>query len=160
MSGALADRLMHFCSEHSNQIAEQWYKTISTNSKTLTYHTMLKENCLRHAEFILRNLEKVYFSENPFQEVAHLLDVDGFVEERFAHNVPLDQVVYAIILLRRQLWLYAEFQALYSGVYDMMQMVDNINRVLLVFDYIIFITVGKYRTMSMEFSERKAVKAK
>jgi hypothetical protein len=153
MKMALADRLMQFCARNRSQIAEQWYKALSNNSKTQAYRSMPKEACVRHAEFIYINLEKLYFAENPESVGVHLLDVDGFVEDHFARNIPLEQVVYSVILLRRHIWLYAESQALYSGVDDMMQMLDNVNRVLLVFDYLIFIVTRKYHFMLKQSME-------
>ncbi len=147
MTGALSDKLMAFTTQHAHQIAEQWYKALSTNPRTQAYQSMHKEACLRHAEFIYKNLGEMYFSQNVEQTVSRLLDVDGFVEDHFARNIPLEQVVYALILLRRHLWLFAEFQALYNGVDDMMQMIESVNRVLLVFDYATFTIVKKYRLM-------------
>jgi hypothetical protein len=149
MKTALADRLMQFCANYSSQIAEQWYKALSNNTRTQAYSSMHKESCLRHAEFIYKNLGNFYFSEKPESVLAHMLDIDGFVEDHYARNIPLEQVIYAIILLRRHLWIYAESQALYNGEDDMMQMVENLNRVLLVFDYLIFIAASKYRSISM-----------
>jgi hypothetical protein len=150
MRSALADKLMQFSSSHSGKIAEQWYKALSSNPKTPAFSAMHREACIRHAECIYKNLEKLYFAENPESAILHLLDVDGFVEDHYARGIPLEQVIYSIILLRRHLWLYAEIQALYNGVDDLLQMVENINRVLLVFDYLIFIASSKYRLMSVQ----------
>jgi hypothetical protein len=147
MRSALADKLMQFSSSHSNKIAEQWYQALSTNTRTRAYSAMPRDACIRHAECIYKNLEKMYFAENPEIAVIHMLDVDGFVEDHYARSIPLEQVIYAIILLRRHLWLHAEIEALYDGVEDLLQMVENINRVLLVFDYLIFIVSNKYRLM-------------
>lgn len=145
---ALADRLMQLSANNSNQIAEQWYKALCTNSKTEAYLSMHKEACIRHAEFIYKNLENIYFAEKPESAASHLLDVDGFVEDHYARNIPVEQVIYSLILLRRNMWLYAESQALYDGVNDLMQMAENINRVVLVFDYLIFWVARKYRLIS------------
>jgi hypothetical protein len=145
MKLALADRLMQFSAAHSRQMAHEWYKALSTNAKTQAFNSMDREVCIRHAECIYKNLNQLYFAENCEKAVCQLLDTDEFVEDALALKIPFDQIVYAIILLRRHLWLYAEFQALYNGVEDMMQMVENINRVLLVFDYVIYQAAGKYR---------------
>jgi hypothetical protein len=147
VKSALADRLMQLSANNSSQIAEQWYKALSTNTKTQAYLSMSKEACIRHAEFFFKNLENIYFAENPESVAAHLLDVEGFVEDVYARNIPLEQVIYSVMLLRRHLWLYAESQALYDGVNDLMQMAENINRVVLVFDYLIFLIIRRYRSM-------------
>jgi hypothetical protein len=144
MKSALADRLMQFCSHYYRQISEQWYKSLSTSAKTPAFRSMPYETCTRHAGYIYQNLEKLYFAEDPEKAVAHLVETSKFVEDHLAYHIPLEQTVYSIILLRRHIWLYAESQALYNGVEDMMQMVENINRVVLVFDYIIFTVTKKY----------------
>lgn len=155
MKRSIADTLMQFTADHADQIGELWYKAISTNPRTQAYQFMNKETCLRHAEFICKNLNRLYFSENCAAEVSNLLDADGFVEDHYARNIPLDQIIYGIILLRRQLWLYADFQSLYNSIddVDMLQMVYSINRVLLVFDYIISIATGKYRLVQLNFKK-------
>jgi hypothetical protein len=147
VKGALSDRLMEFTAAHSSQIAEQWYKTLSTNAKTSAFQSMPKEACLRHAAFIYKNLGEMFFSENLEKAVSKVLDIDGFVEDHFARNIPLEQVIYGLILKRRHLWLFAEFQALFEGVEDLMQMLESVNRVLIVFDYIIYLVATKYQLM-------------
>jgi hypothetical protein len=154
---ALSDRLMQFSADHAPQIAEQWYKSLSSNPKTHAFRSMKKEVCLRHSEYIYKNLNHLFFADNCENAVANFLDMDGFVEDHYARGIPLDQVIYSVILLRRHLWLYAEAQSLYNGFEDMMQMIDNVNRVLLVFDYLIFITASKYRLIQDKISETKIV---
>ncbi len=150
MKFALGDRLMQFCANNFDQISDQWYKALSTNSRTQAYRSLHKEACTRHAEYIIKSMEKLYFADDPEKAVSHLLDVNGFVEDHQARNIPLEQVIYAIILLRRHLWLYAESQAFYEGVDDMMQMQQNINRVVLIFDYLTFTVANKYRLIQAQ----------
>jgi len=148
MRSALADRLMKCCANNSRIIAEQWYKALCTNTRTQAFSSMHRESCIRHAEFVYKNLEKIYFDEKPESTLAHLLDIEGFVEDHYARSIPLEQVIYSIVLLRRHLWLYAESQAIYEGIGDMLQMVESVNRVLLVCDYLMFIVAHKYRSKS------------
>ena len=154
---ALTDRLMQFTADHAHQIAEQWYQAVSTNTKTPAYRLMKKEVCIRHAEYIYQNLNKLFFADNCESAVANLLDVGGFVEDHYARGIPYNQVIYAIILLRRHLWLYAEQQSLYNGIDDILQMQENVNRVLLLFDYMIYITASKYHMIQDTFTESKKI---
>ena len=59
-------------------------------------------------------------------------------------GIPLCESIYSLILMRRQIWLSAEIQSLFMNVFDMHQAVDSINRVILLFDYGIYITVQHY----------------
>jgi hypothetical protein len=159
MYRAIADRLMQLASDHATQIAEQWYKAVTTNSKTPAYKSLSKEDGVRYAELVCRNLSTFYFAESCEKAVADFLSAHRYVEDRFSHDIPLNQVVYAIIMLRRHLWLYAEFQALYTTTEDLMQMMDSINRVLLVFDYIIFVSSTRYLELQAMSQEQKAIHA-
>jgi hypothetical protein len=91
----------------------------------------------------------MYFADNCFETVEHTLDVSGFAEDFFARGIPLEEVLYAVVLLRRHLWLYADSQAVFSSsVMDMYNALDSINRVTLVFDYVLFVTARKYGEMA------------
>jgi hypothetical protein len=148
MPKALADRLMDLCETHAPQIAEQWYQAVCLNPRTKSFTTMPKQACVRHAISIYHNLGDMFFSDNCCKAVARNLDESGFVEDHFARGIPLEEVVYSLILLRRQIWLYAELQALYGDAQDMSQAAYSINRILLVFDYAIHDVVKRYGEMS------------
>jgi hypothetical protein len=148
MQRAFADRLIDFCDRNAEKIADQWYKALSINPRTKSYRLMSKEGCLRHATFLFRNLGQMYFAESCDNAVARTLDTHGFVEDHFARGIPLNEIIYALILMRRHIWLCAEAEILYYSSEDMIHAVDSINRVLLVFDYAVFEAAYKYAEIS------------
>lgn len=153
MQRAMVDRLIDFTERNAEPIAEQWYKALSTNERTSSFHCLTKEGCLRQSISICKNLKQMYFAENCFQAVAHFLDVQGLVENYFARGIPLEEVLYSFILLRRHIWLHADLQAIWNPVLgDMYQAVESNNRILLVFDYVGYITAQKYREMAVKNS--------
>jgi hypothetical protein len=145
---ALSDRLMDLCSQHAEQIAEQWHKSIIKSSRTSSFKNNPKENCLRHATFLYKNLGRMYFADNPYKEVLSILDATGYAEEQYARGIPLAEVIYALVLMRRHVWLYAETSALYNSASDMYLVMQSTNRILLLFDYAVYIVVNKYEKMS------------
>ena len=149
MQKAIVDKLMDFCEAHAEKISEQWYKAVSTNPRTESCRHLPKETCLRHVNTLYQNMEKMFFAEDCYKEVERVLDVGGFVEEFFARGIPLQEVVYALILARRHIWLYAESQALFDlNTTDMYNYVNSTNRILLVFDYATYLTVRKYNELT------------
>ena len=108
---ALSDRLMDLCNQNAEQIAEQWYKSVITNNRTPSFSHNPKESCLRHATFLYKNLRRMYFAENPYQEVLSIMDATGYAEEQYGRRIPLAEAIYALILMRRYVWLYAESSA-------------------------------------------------
>ena len=144
----LADRLMDLCSQNAKQIAEQWYKSLITNPRTPSFRSSPKESCLRHAVFLYKNLKRLYFADNPHQEVIRIWDATGYAEEQYSRHIPLAEAIYALVLVRRHIWLYAESSALFSTSEDMYPLLLSSNRVLLLFDYAIHIVAEKYDKMS------------
>jgi hypothetical protein len=144
MQRAFADRLIDFCDRNAEKIAAQWYRTLDVNPRTTSYHLMSKEGCLHHAVFLYKNLEQMYFAENCDKCVARTLDTHGFVEDHYARGIPLSEIIYALILMRRHIWLSAEAETLFYSTEDMLDAKDSINRVLLVFDYAIYEVARKY----------------
>jgi hypothetical protein len=149
---ALSDRLMDLCSQHAEQIAEQWHKSVIKSSRTRSFACNPKESCLRHATFLYKNLRRMYFADNPYQEVRSVLDATGYAEEQYSRGVPLAEAIYALILMRRYVWLYAETSDLFNTASDMYLVLQSTNRILLLFDYAVYIVVDKYEKMSKKGS--------
>ena len=145
---ALSDRLMDLCSQHADEIAEQWLQSILKNSHTSTFVCNPRESCLRHASFIYKNLRRMYFAENPYKEVLSIMDATGYAEEQYSRRVPLSQAVYALIMMRRYVWLYAETSDLFNTTSDMYLVLQSSNRILLLFDYAVYIVIEKYEKMA------------
>ncbi|MGA9696733.1 MAG: hypothetical protein WBQ62_10025 [Dehalococcoidales bacterium] len=145
---ALSDRLMDLCSQHADEIAEQWLQSILKNSHTSSFVCNPRESCLRHASFIYKNLRRMYFAENPYKEVLSIMDATGYAEEQYSRRVPLSQAVYALIMMRRYVWLYAETSDLFNTTSDMYLVLQSSNRILLLFDYAVYILIEKYEKMA------------
>jgi hypothetical protein len=148
MRRPLADRLINLCVRNAEQIAEHWYQALTVNSRTQSYNSVAKATCLRLANSMYKNLGNMYFAENTFQAVEQNLDMAGFAEDQFARSIPLEEVIYALILMRREIWFHSEQQSLFNIPEDMYELVVSVNRVLLLFDYTTYIVATKYRDMS------------
>jgi hypothetical protein len=150
MQRAMVDRLIEFTEHNAELIAEQWFKAVSTHERTKAFHCLAKEACIRQAISFCKNIHKLYFAENCFESVANFMDAQGIVENFFARSIPLEEVIYSFILLRRNIWLQADLQALWNpSLMDMYQAVESNNRIILIFDYATYLAVQKYRQMSV-----------
>jgi hypothetical protein len=149
MPQAATDRLMNMCQQHAGEIAELWYKALCENDKTSTFTTVPKEAAIHHAVTIYKNMGRMYFAKEADKEVEHVLNVEGIVEDHYARGIPLEQILYSLVLLRRYIWIKAEDEALFQlAINDMYEAVHAINRILLIFDYLNYITARRYRELS------------
>ncbi len=142
---ALVDKLLELTELRAGEIAERWYKSVSTNPRTPSYRSLPKEKSVLRATSLYKNLKQMYFSDNPYQEVLQFLEGRGYVESLQADGIPLHEAIYALVMMRRHIWLYAELQALFTTPMDMYQATEGINRTLLLFDYAAYIIAQKYQ---------------
>jgi hypothetical protein len=80
-----------------------------------------------------------------------------FAEARFNEGVPLHEALYAIVLMRRHIWLYAEFQAIFITIIEQHQAMDSQTRTILMFDYIAYALTEKYVSL-MNCTPKKKIK--
>ena len=92
----------------------------------------------------------MYFADNPYKEVQNILDAAGYAEEQYSRRVPLSEAVYALIMMRRYVWLYAETSDLFNTTSDMYMVLQSTNRILLLFDYAVYIVIDKYEKMAIK----------
>lgn len=142
-----ADKLLEFAQSRAKEIADQWYKAVGINPRTPSFRSLPKEWCLSQAVSLYRELKEMYFSGDPYKSVLKFLDKMGYAEYLYAKGIPLTEAIYALIMMRRHIWLYAELQALYNTAADMFQALDSINRTLLLFDYATYVVTQKYHDM-------------
>lgn len=140
----LADKLLDLSQRHGKTIAEQWYGAVSTNPRIPSFRKIPKDGLITKAEYFYTHLKELYFSENPYWEMQQFLERSGYFEFTRSFEIPLHENIYAIIMMRRHIWLFADTQALFNTALDMWQALESINRTLLLFDYAIFILSQKY----------------
>jgi hypothetical protein len=139
---AFADKLLHVTEQHAGEISGQWCKAISTNPRTPVLQEMSRDRCMDFAVEFYRNLRRIYFDKQPYREVDKYFE--KYAADRFREGLPLHEAVYALIMLRRQMWLYADFQAIFTTALDQYKAVESINRTIRLFDQGIYIITKKY----------------
>jgi hypothetical protein len=69
---------------------------------------------------------------------------EHYAEKSCREGIPLHEAVYALILMRRHIWLYAEFQAVFIVAVEHRQAVESLSRTILMFDYAMYFITRKY----------------
>jgi len=140
---AYADKLLNFAEQHATDIAREWAKALTKNQRTKEYRKVREYKLVNQGELFYKNLKKLYFERNTYENVS--VYFSKWAEEQFYENIPLEEAVYALIMLRRQLWLHAEFNTLFSSALDQYQAAESINRTVLLTDYATVAIINKYR---------------
>ena len=56
----------------------------------------------------------------------------------FESGIPLHEAIYALNMMRRHMWLYAEFQAIFINAIEHHQAIDSVMRIMLLIDYAVY----------------------
>jgi hypothetical protein len=139
---AFADKLIDILENHSEEIARQWSQAVSTSARTPSYHSLAKDKYVEHGVEFYRNLRTLYFSKPPYAEETKYFR--RFADDMHAQKMPLHEVVYSLVLMRRHIWLFADFHVVFTTTLDMHQAVESINRTIQMFDHVIYSVIQRY----------------
>jgi hypothetical protein len=140
-----ADKLFDFTDRYAEEIAKQWCKSIRTNPRTLSYRSLPDDKCLSQAVSCYKNLKPMCHDEKPYEQAW--VYFRQYAEASHAEGIPLHESIYALIMMRRHIWLSADLHALFASAIDLHQAIECINRVVLLFDYATYILAERYHEM-------------
>jgi hypothetical protein len=158
MQKSYATKLIEITEKNAEAIARQWYKNIKMNPKTPFYHGMPEQKAIQQALNFYNKVGRLFLSENPFED-AHTLYAQ-FAEDSYKARIPLPQAIYAVTLLRRHMWLYAEFQATFMTAVEHHHAAESLNRTILMFDYATYVIALRYDELLRREVEEKFKAAK
>jgi hypothetical protein len=138
-------KLVDLTQKNAEKLACQWAKDVKTNAKTFSYHEASEEKIIRQAKDFYHNFQMMFFNESPYEQAKEIFE--KYAEERYSEGIPLHETLYALILMRRHMWLYAEFQSVFNVEVENRQAVESLSRTILMFDYIMYIVARKYWKM-------------
>jgi len=145
-----ADRLINVLENHRREIAQQWCSAVRKNPRTTSFHQFSEEELLKRAGYFYKKLIQMYFSERPYTEVRKYFT--EYAEVSHQKKLPLHETIYALIMMRRHMWLYADFQAPFLSAMDNRQAVETINKTIRIFDHGIYIIAQRYCELEKEKS--------
>jgi hypothetical protein len=155
-----ATKLIETIEYKAQAIAEQWYKNVKMNPKTPIFHAMPQNKAMELALNFYSNFRKLFETDKPFEE-AHVL-FSKYAEECYDERIPLPQALYSLILMRRHMWLFAEYQAVFESAIEQRHALESQSRMILMFDYAEYVVVATYDDlMRREVEDKfKALKIK
>jgi hypothetical protein len=150
---AFATKLIDLIETKSEEMAGQWAADVIKNHRTPSYHGLAADKVIPQAIFFYNNFRQMFFTKNPYDTAKGFFT--RYAEERYREKIPLQEAIYSLILMRRHLWLYAEFRTAYETSVDMHQMAEGLNRTILMFDYAMYQITEKYQELISRDVDRK-----
>jgi hypothetical protein len=151
MSGSL--KLVNLIETHAEPIARQWARDVRKNPRTPSYHDIPEDKLVPVGMKFYDNFKQMFFTDKPADTSQQYFA--RYAEEQHQRNIPLNEALYALIMMRRHIWLYAEFQTIFISAVEQKQAVDSLVRTILMFDYAIFFISRRYQELIRQSIEEK-----
>jgi hypothetical protein len=142
MTATHTAKLIETIEYKAREIAEQWYKNVKINPKTPVFHKMPQDDAIDLALKFYTNYRKLFDTDNPFEE-AHVL-FSKYAADCYKKQIPLPQAIYSLILMRRHMWLFVEYQAVFETAVEQRHALESQSRMILMFDYAEYVVILTY----------------
>jgi hypothetical protein len=140
-----AIKYIELAEKHAPKIAQRWAKDVRSNTKTPSYQKLDEEVIIYQCVRFYQNFSKMFLDEKITDDVLRYFR--SYAQDSYAMKIPLNETIYALILMRRHIWLYAEFQAIFTSGIDQMQALDTLGRTILLFDYASYEVTKEYQEL-------------
>ena len=140
-----AIKYLELAEKHAEKMANRWIKDVQNNAKTPTYKDLDKQKITFQCVRFYQNFSKMFLDEKITDDVLRYFR--SYAQESYAMGIPAKETIYALILMRRHIWLYAEFQAIFSSGIDQRQALDTLGRTILLFDYASYEVTKEYQEL-------------
>lgn len=150
---AYAAKLIDVIESKAENISGQWANDVMTHKRTPSYHSLPKDMVINQGINFYKLFRRMSMAENPYEEAKTFSW--QYAEDLYKKKIPLQEAAYALMLLRRHLWLYAEFQGFFFTALEKQQAVESLNRTILLFDYVSYQVIEKYQELIIGSVERR-----
>ena len=140
-----AIKYVELAEQHAEKMAKRWTMDVQNNVRTKKYKELPEDRVIFQGLKFYQNFGKMFVEEKISDNSIKFFK--NYAQESFAMGIPMDEAVYALILLRRHVWLYAEFQTIFSSGIDQRQALDTLSRTILLFDYAVYEVTKEYQAL-------------
>jgi hypothetical protein len=141
-----AFKYLELAEKHVDNIAARWLKDVKSNARTPAYKNLDEKQIVYHCMEFYHEFSKMFVYEKITDEAVNYFR--KYALECFSMGVPAKQAVYALILMRRHIWLYAEFQMIFNSGLARQEAIDTLNRTILLFDYAAYEVTREYQELT------------
>ncbi|HOW82236.1 MAG TPA: hypothetical protein PK573_06740 [Spirochaetota bacterium] len=145
----ISDKLVELVEKHSRVIIKRWVARLITDPTTSSFSKRNINSIEKKAMNLLEHMGKWVSYDTTKEEVGKRYAAEGI--ELFKMEIPLCEVIRAMYTLRRILWLFIENESAFDTAFQLHQMKELSDRIILFFDRAEYYTIRGY----MEEMNRK-----
>jgi len=129
-------KLLDVLEANIDEIAGQWAADVKKNKRTPHYQDIPTERLVLQAIKFYSQLRNMLIAPNRYEKAQEFFM--HYARTCYESGVPLHESIYALNMMRRHMWLYAEFQAIFINAIEHHQAIDSVMRIMLLIDYAIY----------------------
>jgi len=152
----LSVRLMQMIEDHAEELTGELIKDLRSNPRTPHYHHLTFEELHDRTYSVYRNLGHWVSERNEEPIAANYADL---AIRRHAEGVPLEEVVFALILTKNHLYTYIQTTGLMDSAVELHQERELRRLIGNFFDKAIYYTVRAYEREAALHHPKPALKA-
>jgi hypothetical protein len=138
----ISNRFVTLIERNADKLSENLIRNLRQHTATPTYHTYDEKELYERAFNVYSNLGKWISRETTKKDIArHYLALGA---QRRKEGFALSEVIQALIIARRHIWLKVRSEGFLDSILDLNQAMELNNRVVLFFDRAIYYTTVGY----------------
>jgi hypothetical protein len=138
----ISQKLVELIERSADQLTTKWLEDVRKRPETPTYHTFDPDRLYRRAHLVYSQLGKWISYETSKEDIAAYYTALG--AQRRREGFALSEVIQALILTRRYIWLKVLSDGFLDTALDLHKAMELNNRVILFFDRAIYYTAVGY----------------
>lgn len=138
-------KYVELAEKHAEQMAKRWATDVQNNPKTPAYKSLNEQKILSQCIWFYHQFSRMFIGEKITEEAQKYFR--SYAEESYAMGIPMAEALYALTLMRRHIWLYADFQMIFSSDIERQQALETLNRTIVLFDYATYEITEQYQKL-------------
>lgn len=140
----MSDQLVQLIEKNADALTKSWLRDVQKHAATPTYHAFDKDKLYQRAFRVYSQLGKWLSRETTKDDIETYYTALG--RTRRKEGFALSEVIQALVITRRHVWLKIEEEGLLETHLDLAKGLELTNRVIVFFDRAILYTAIGYES--------------
>ncbi len=145
-------KLVELIQDHSEELSQRVLKDMLSRKETESYNKLHRKEVYRRIYEVYSKLGLWLSKDTPKDDLEEHYTRLG--KRRYNEGIPLKEVVMALLLIKRYLWLYLLETYLFKSTFEIYQSLEMNNRVVLFCDRAIYFSSMGYEEAHKEAEEK------
>jgi hypothetical protein len=142
MTNLISDRLVELVEKHADLILKRWAMGLMADPTTSSFTGEHLKYMTGKARQVMENLDQWISFDTSKEDIGRLYAVEG--KEYFGMGIPLCEIHRALVVLRKTLWIFVMQESAFDSVFQLYQMKELNDRIILFFDRAEYYTIRGY----------------